>query len=102
MQSTVDMRRRVRRTAGISVVVGVTALGLVGCGSDDDQPDDTEINVITSDVTATSIVTVDSEVTVGTTMTSEVEVVEDTTMTSEVEVPGTVTEVSEVLVTSAG
>ena len=102
MQNTTLNFQRFRRTAVSAMVIGSTVFGLAACGSDSDQPDDTEINVITSDVTATSMVTVDSEVTIGTTMTSEVEVVKDTTRTSEVEVPGTMTEVSEVEVTSGG
>ena len=59
-------------------------LGAAACGDDDDTPDDTEIDVVTSDVTESSMVSVDSEVTIGTTLTSEVEVTEVETDVSEV------------------
>ena len=75
-------RRRAR--GGLAAVcVGVLAFA-TACGDDDDSPDDTEVEVVTSDVTQTSVVTVESEVTLGTVVTSEVEVTESTVVTSEV------------------
>lgn len=86
-----SVTRRRARGGLAAMCVGLLAFA-TACGDDDDTPDDTEVDVITSDVTATSVVTVDSEVTLGTTVTSEVEVTE--VMTSEVVVtePGVTTE----------
>ena len=64
----------------------VLPLAAATCGDDDDTPDDTDVDVVTSDVTGSSVVPVDSEVTIGTTLTSEVLVTEVETDVSEVEV----------------
>ena len=73
-----------RRVAALTGITAMFVLGAAACGDDDDTPDDTEIDVVTSDVTESSMVSVDSEVTIGTTLTSEVEVTEVETDVSEV------------------
>lgn len=80
---TVTLTRRISSLAAIGIV---SVAGLAACGDDDDTPDETEIETVTSDVTAESEVSVDSEVTLGTTVSSEVEVTEVQTDVSEVEV----------------
>lgn len=76
-------RRSRTLAAGVGAIalIGVVALG--GC-SDDEPSDTTEVEVVTSEVTGTSIVTEGSDVTVGTVVTSEVMVPETTMVTSEV------------------
>ena len=75
---------RVRRTALLGALV-VLPLAAAACSDDDDSPDDTDVDVVTSDVSGSSVVPVDSEVTIGTTLTSEVLVTEVETDVSEVE-----------------
>jgi hypothetical protein len=83
--------RSPRRIASIVAVGIVSVAGFAACGDDDDTPDETEVETVTSDVTTESEVTVDSEVTLGTTVSSEVEVTDIETDVSEVEVGGPVT-----------
>lgn len=84
---TVPSRRRALALAGVSAAL---VFGAAACGDDEDEtPDDTEIDAVTSEVTETSTVSVDSEVTIGTTLTSEVEVTDVETDVSEVEVGDT-------------
>jgi hypothetical protein len=85
------------RRAIAALACGVLALGTIAaCENDDDPADDldTEVDVITSDVTVTSVVTQESEVTIGTVLTSEVLVTETSVVTSEVveTPPGVTTE----------
>lgn len=75
-----------RRISALAAIGAVSVAGFAACGDDDDSPDGTEIETITSDVTANSEVTVDSEVTLGTTVSSEVQVTDIETDVSEVEV----------------
>jgi len=89
------MTRTHRTRAGLAAVcVATFALTAAACGDDDDSPDETDVDVVTSEVTQTSVVSVGSEVTIGTVVTSEVEVTETTTLTSEVvkTEPGVTTE----------
>ena len=85
-RQTPERHRRTthRPRNGLLALSVATAFVIAACG-DDDEPDDTDIAPVTSEVTGTSVVTVDSEVTVGTTLTSEVEVTETVTEISEVE-----------------
>ena len=88
MNTTNSQPNRVAWRMTSVVALGAAAtFGVAACG-DDDEPDDTEVEVNTSEVTGSSVVSVDSEVTVGTTVTSEVEVVETVTDVSEVVVTG--------------
>lgn len=77
-----NLKRMTLGAVGLVALVTVIA----ACGDDDDDPNDTSIEVVTSDVTETSVVTVDSEVTVETVLTSEVEITETTTVISQVEI----------------
>lgn len=85
MNTSSPARSRLRLAAAPLAIAGLS-FGLVACGDDDNEPDDTEIDVETSDVSVTSVVTVDSEVTTDTVLTSEVEVTEIETDVSEVEI----------------
>jgi hypothetical protein len=80
------------RIGRVVVAIGATlVLTTAACGDDDDDTPSTSIEVETSDVSETSVVTNESEVTLGTTVSSEV--TETTTFTSEVEItePGVTT-----------
>ena len=83
----------IRPRIGRVVAIGATlVLTIAACGDDDDDDTpSTSIDVVTSDVSQTSVVTNESEVTLGTTVSSEV--TETTTFTSEVEItePGVTT-----------
>ena len=90
-----NTKTRTHRTrAGLAAVCVATFALTAACGDDDDSPDETDVDVVTSEVTQTSVVSVGSEVTVGTVVTSQVEVTETTTLTSEVvkTEPGVTTE----------
>jgi hypothetical protein len=87
-----SMTRRRARSGIAAMCVGLLAFA-TACGDDDDDtPDGTEVDVVTSDVTETSEVTVESEVTLGTTVTSEVEVTEVETSEVVSTEPGVTTE----------
>ena len=85
MNSSPGKRRIPRRAVLPFAAVAALAVGMTACGDDDDEPDDTSVDVETSEVSATTVMPVESEVTTGTVLTSEVEVTETTTMISEVE-----------------
>lgn len=82
--------RRLRRLS-VAAVATLVPIAFASCGDDDDSPDDTEVEGVTSEVTDTSMVSVDSEVTIGTTLTSEVEVTDVEVSEVEVTEPGATT-----------
>src|ERR687893_3280374 len=84
VNSSPGKRRIPRRAVLPFAAVAALAVGMTACGDDDDEPDDTSVDVETSEVSATTVMPVESEVTTGTVLTSEVEVTETTTMISEV------------------